>query len=125
MRFLLLAALVFLALLIYALVDVSNTDSKRIRALPKVGWICAIVLLPAIGPIMWLTIGKNRGPLPDTGADYGNTGGAVSAAEEARRLQRQKESDAVIAELEARLRELEQENFGPPAEDPDSPREQK
>jgi hypothetical protein len=51
---------VAIALLVYALIDCLQTDSARFRSLNRVAWIAIIVVVPLIGPILWLVIGKNR-----------------------------------------------------------------
>ena len=45
---------------VYAVVDCLITDRSRVRAIPKPAWVVVIVLLPAIGGILWLAIGKGR-----------------------------------------------------------------
>ncbi|WP_203433317.1 PLD nuclease N-terminal domain-containing protein [Jiangella asiatica] len=52
--------MVAIALLVYALIDCLQTDSARFRSLNRVIWLAIIVLVPLIGPILWLTIGKVR-----------------------------------------------------------------
>lgn len=51
---------VAIALLVYALIDCLQTDSARFRSLNRVAWIAIIVLIPLLGPILWLAIGKVR-----------------------------------------------------------------
>ncbi|SEF09582.1 Phospholipase_D-nuclease N-terminal [Jiangella alba] len=51
---------VAIALLVYALIDCLQTDSTRFRSLNRVAWVAIIVLIPLIGPILWLVIGKER-----------------------------------------------------------------
>jgi hypothetical protein len=54
-----------LILAVYALIDCLQTDSSRIRMLNKVAWIAIIVLIPLIGPVLWITAAKHRaGPRP-------------------------------------------------------------
>jgi hypothetical protein len=47
-----------LGLLIYCLVDVIETPDAATRNLPKWAWILAIALLPWVGAIAWLIIGR-------------------------------------------------------------------
>lgn len=69
-RFLL--PLVQIGLLVYCLVDCIQSDSDRVRNLPKVVWVILIVLLPVIGGIAWLVAGRpertptSRAPWPAT-----------------------------------------------------------
>ncbi len=51
---------VAIALLVYALIDCLQTDSTRFRSLNRVAWVAIVVLIPLIGPILWLVIGKER-----------------------------------------------------------------
>lgn len=53
--------LIVVALSIYAAIDSLMTDRSRIRGLPKPLWVLIVLLLPLIGPILWFTIGKDRG----------------------------------------------------------------
>ncbi|WP_203453801.1 PLD nuclease N-terminal domain-containing protein [Jiangella aurantiaca] len=52
--------MVAIALLVYALIDCLQTDSTRFRSLNRVAWAAIIVLIPLIGPILWLAVGKVR-----------------------------------------------------------------
>jgi Phospholipase_D-nuclease N-terminal len=58
MRVLLLLA--GLALTIYAVVDCIQTDDGRVNYLPKIAWVVLIVLVPWVGPIAWLVVGRQR-----------------------------------------------------------------
>ncbi|GAB3592248.1 PLD nuclease N-terminal domain-containing protein [Angustibacter peucedani] len=50
--------LVEIGLLVYCLIDCIQTDSSRVRNLPKVAWILLIIILPLIGGIAWLVAGR-------------------------------------------------------------------
>ena len=56
------------ALIAYALVDVITTDAHLIRNLPKLLWVLVIILVPIIGPLTWLLLGRPQGAslLPGT-----------------------------------------------------------
>lgn len=59
-----LPVVVAIALLVYALIDCLQTDSGRIR-LNRFVWLAVIVVIPVIGPILWIVLGKireRRGP---------------------------------------------------------------
>jgi 4-amino-4-deoxy-L-arabinose transferase-like glycosyltransferase len=47
-------------LTVFAIVDCALTERARVRALPKWAWVLVTLLLPIIGPLLWLVIG--RGP---------------------------------------------------------------
>lgn len=54
--------IVVLALLtIYAIVEVAQADSSRVRNMPRWLWAAAIICLPALGACAWFLFGR---PLP-------------------------------------------------------------
>lgn len=59
-RFLVVLFVVVIALVVFSLVDLAMTDKSRVRALNKPLWVIVILLLPAIGAVLWLTLGKAR-----------------------------------------------------------------
>ena len=54
----LLLALVQLGLLVYCLIDCIQTDTARVRNLPKPLWLLLIILLPLAGAVAWLVAGR-------------------------------------------------------------------
>lgn len=54
-------AVVALALLIYCMVECLQTPRHQVRVLPKAAWVFIILLLPLLGPGLWLAFGKARG----------------------------------------------------------------
>jgi hypothetical protein len=105
-RWLVIGGVAVLALTVYALVDLFVTQSARVRAFPKPVWIAVIVVLPLLGPILWLFVGKNRRipkqttPMfPDD--DMGFLG----------RIDRESAEDR-IRRLEEELRQLDEEDLG-------------
>ncbi|WP_424466052.1 PLDc N-terminal domain-containing protein [Pseudoclavibacter helvolus] len=60
-RLLITAAVIVVAVTIFAVVDCAMTDAKRTRALPKPVWVVVILLVPVVGPLLWLFFGKVRG----------------------------------------------------------------
>ncbi|NEE00321.1 PLD nuclease N-terminal domain-containing protein [Phytoactinopolyspora halotolerans] len=59
-----LPVLVTLVLAVYTFIDCLQTDAGRIRSLNKPVWLAIVVLIPVVGPILWLTVGKTREPRP-------------------------------------------------------------
>ena len=55
-----LIAVLSIALTVFALADCVQTEDDKIRGLPKWAWIGLIVLLPWVGPLTWLFVGKER-----------------------------------------------------------------
>ena len=47
-----------IALAIYALVDLVQTEDERVQGLPKLAWVALIVLIWVVGPLAWLIAGK-------------------------------------------------------------------
>ena len=67
------------ALMVFSLVDAIAIDRFRVRGVPKGLWIFLILVLPIIGPVLWLTVGRGRkngpgskrGPIaPDDDIDF-------------------------------------------------------
>jgi hypothetical protein len=68
-----------IALMVFSLVDAIVIDRFRVRGVPKGLWIFLILVLPVVGPILWLTVGRGkkngpgsrRGPIaPDDDIDF-------------------------------------------------------
>lgn len=101
-RWLVIGGVAVVALTIYALVDLFVTSKARLRAFPLPVWVAIIVVLPIIGPVLWLVIGKNKPTVtsvpiaPDDDPSF--LSGARESAEE--RIQR----------LEEELRALDDED---------------
>jgi branched-subunit amino acid transport protein AzlD len=53
-----LPVLVLLALAIYCAVDVAQSDRFEVRTLPKWLWVALIILIPGVGPVLWLALGR-------------------------------------------------------------------
>jgi len=53
-----LVGLVLLLFWIWALLDVISTDASMCRNLPKPMWIILVLILPDIGAIIWLLLGR-------------------------------------------------------------------
>ncbi len=104
-RLAIIGVIVAVAFILYALVDAAMSDPARARGVSKPVWVVLVVVLPVIGAILWFAIGKGRGPAPaPTKApddDPRFSGTRLSPAE----------IDAHVEELEARLRELDEEVF--------------
>lgn len=106
-RFLIIGAVIAAAITIYGIIDAAMTDSSRARGVSKPVWILLLVLLPLVGAVLWLTVGKNRGDLaqeePRDPVDFSDFEGA--------RQNQLRESRQRIDDLEERLRELDSEKF--------------
>lgn len=96
-----------LAFWVYTIIDCVRTEAFRMRGLPKAVWIVLVIVLPLIGGVLWLTIGRSRTrpptvrpgqrrPLyPDDDPDFLNN---VTA---------ERDREARIRDLEDKLAELD------------------
>lgn len=53
-------AVLSIALTVFALADCVQTQDDKARGVPKWAWIVLIVLIPWVGPLTWLFVGKER-----------------------------------------------------------------
>lgn len=106
-RLLFLLAAIAVALSVFAIVDVTLTDSRRARGVAKGFWY-VIVLLPFVGPILWFVLGK---------APIGATHSRVIAPDDdegfLKNLRRDEEQEERIRRLEQELSDLDDD---PPAD---------
>lgn len=106
-RFYIIGGILAVAMAVYAIVDLTITDDRRIRRLNRVLWAVLIVLVPIIGPLGWLLWGKApRSAAPPAGPEDSpafrtQMGTWVSADESDRRIQ----------DLEAQLAALDDETL--------------
>lgn len=64
MLFRVILAVAVLAIYVYGLVDVIRTDGRQTRGISKPAWLIVVTVLPVIGAILWLLIGRPRGTPP-------------------------------------------------------------
>lgn len=55
------AVVLLVALVVYALIDATQADGGRVRLMPRWLWLVAIVLLPGAGAVGWLAFGRPTG----------------------------------------------------------------
>lgn len=113
-RWLVIGGVAVVALTIFALVDLFVTNTNRLRAFPKPVWIGLIVVLPVIGPVLWLTIGKNRPGRATTPRAPDDDPGFLGTLGES--------TDERIKRLEEELRRLDEEEGDSDAGDTTPPR---
>lgn len=112
-RVIIIAVVIAVALTLYGIVDAAMTDARRARGLSKPVWVLITVLIPVIGAVLWLMIGKGpheaaeRITAPDDDPRF--TG--ISDAE----------VDSRLHDLEARLKELDEEVYPGEIRAPDRP----
>lgn len=103
-RFAIIGIVIAVAFTLYALVDAAMTDHNRARGVAKPVWVVLIVVLPVLGGILWFVIGKGDGnvvPRSTPDDDPRFTGTRLSSSE----------LNSHMADLEKRLRELDDEVF--------------
>ncbi len=100
--------LAVLAFTIFTVVDIALMDRSRVRGLPKPAWIAVAILLPVVGGVLWLAVGRVRA------GDVGDSvrRGPVAPDDDPAflsRLNREKAMEDRIAQLEKELRDLDDE----------------
>ena len=61
MRFLGLAAIIWVVVTVFAVVYAASTPGKEMRVLGKVSWILLILFVPLIGAVLYFAIGRPLG----------------------------------------------------------------
>ncbi|MFB0834851.1 PLD nuclease N-terminal domain-containing protein [Arthrobacter halodurans] len=123
------AALVALAVTIYALIECIRTPSSDVRSISKPAWILAIVLVPLVGAVLWFWLGRPRSARPAGPARPGSRPSRPSSPDDdadfLRELERQRRKKAREDEERRRERELraledQLEGKSTPAEEPEA-----
>ena len=110
---------VVVILTVYAAVDCAVFDRNRIRGIPRWAWILVIILLPVIGPVLWLLIGRGRrGQSAATGGRVTRSMAPDDDPDFLRGLDRAKDQEQRIRDLEQELADFDK--MDPPADE--SPR---
>jgi len=52
-------AIVALGLVIFALIDLAQVPASEVRGGSRFLWLLAILLLPVVGAVLWLFLGRN------------------------------------------------------------------
>lgn len=60
-------AILAITLLVYALFDLIATPKDQAKVLPKALWFVLVVIVPVLGPLLWLTVGHSRTWRPPSG----------------------------------------------------------
>ncbi len=110
------AAIVFW---IYTIVDCALFDRLRVRGLAKGWWVAIVVLLPVVGGVLWLVIGRGR-----RGArSHGGQLAPDDDPEFLRGLRADARQEERIRRLEQELAELDDESDASGSADGDRPAE--
>jgi hypothetical protein len=67
--------LLVVAFYIYFVIDVARTPRGQTRTLPKFVWLLIVILLPIIGGVLWLLLGR---VWPANGSPFGRKRGPVA-----------------------------------------------
>ena len=97
----------FVAVMVFALVDIITSDTWRVRFLPKIAWAIMVILLPLIGSILWFVLGKERQGSSTLGS-FGDPR-RQEAAHEAVRRESTTEDDLAAVEREIEYHEKQAE----------------
>lgn len=111
-RALVIVTIVVLAFTVFSTVYAITADKTKVRGLPKWLWILLCLLLPIVGGILYLTVGR---PLPDRRATGGYKTKTVAPDDDPdflRRIRREMEKDK-------KDKKPKPESNGEPAQDED------
>ena len=56
-----LLGIALLALWAYCIFDVISTDEALMRNMPKILWLVVVIILPTVGSVAWLLLGRPEG----------------------------------------------------------------
>lgn len=97
--------LLVIAFTIFTVVDIALMDRSRVRGLPKAGWMALAILLPVVGGVLWLAVGRVR--LRDSGRPSRRPIAPDDDPAFLNRLNREKAMEDRIEQLEQELRDLD------------------
>ena len=107
----LLAGALVLGFWVYTFLDCVRSDSRTARGLPKGVWIVVIIVLPVIGGILWLLIGRDRASRRGAGPKSGPSRPLYPDDDPdfLRKVDKEKAREQRIRDLEEKLAELDDE----------------
>ena len=121
-RLLIPLAIVAASVIIYSLVECLMTPKHLVRAMPKAAWVLVILLVPVVGALLWLFLGRARKPKP--AAARGPAPRVASPDDDEtflRQLDIQRRQQARQAEMDRREAELRAREQKSAPQDPDLP----
>jgi hypothetical protein len=120
MLFRVVLAVAVLAIFVYGLVDVIRTDGRLTRGISKPAWIIVMIVLPVLGALLWLLIGRPRGN-PPVRQSYGHPTAPDDDPDFLRNLELRRRNQAEAARLKKLKDELEAKaDGGAPGTGPDT-----
>ncbi|MET3720724.1 MULTISPECIES: PLD nuclease N-terminal domain-containing protein [unclassified Arthrobacter] len=99
-------AVAVLVIFVYGLVDVIRTDARLTRGISKPAWIIVMIVLPVIGAILWLLIGRPRDSAPGR-RSYGGPTAPDDDPDFLRNLEMRRRNQAEAARLKKLNDELD------------------
>jgi hypothetical protein len=110
-RLLVFLPFVVVGLMVWSIVDIVLIENNRVRGIPKAGWIIIVVLLPIIGPVLWFLLGRER--LSAAGRYAATPIAPDDDPAFLNQLNRDKEQQERIRQLEEQLSELDDDDPKP------------
>ena len=114
--------LVMLVLWVFCVADCILSDEARVRSLPKLLWLLIVLVLPDVGSVLWLVLGRPKGAARSM-PYKGNAGVPTKYDRPIRAVATNPDDDAVFMRqlrdrAEQQRRSAEQERR---TQDPDAP----
>ena len=114
--------LVMLVLWVFCVADCILSDEARVRSLPKLLWLLIVLVLPDVGSVLWLVLGRPKGAARSM-PYKGNAGVPTKYDRPRRAVATNPDDDAVFMRqlrdrAEQQRRSAEQERR---TQDPDAP----
>lgn len=98
-------ALLYVAVVVFAIVDIITIAEGRVKVMPKWGWAIVVLLFPIVGVVLWFLAGRERAGTPRS-AQRRAPRAPDDDPEFLGKLARDREQEERIRKLEERLREL-------------------
>ncbi|GAA3703159.1 hypothetical protein GCM10022377_15990 [Zhihengliuella alba] len=110
LRVAIIASIIALFVIIYALIDCLRTRPQEVRSISKPAWVLSILLLPLIGALLWFFLGRPRNsPAPEGYSAPGSSSRSSAPDDDEaflRRLAQERAQKAREVELKRREDEL-------------------
>ncbi|MEO8527911.1 MAG: PLD nuclease N-terminal domain-containing protein [Pseudolysinimonas sp.] len=107
-RVLIPAFLIVVAFMVFTVADIALIDHRRIRTLPRGVWIILAIVLPIVGGVLWIAVGRVRA---GDAAAQGSMRRMPLAPDDdpafLGKLNREKDLESRIEQLEKELRDLD------------------
>ena len=93
-----------LVLAVYSVVDVVQSERRLLRPLGRVGWLAVVLLVPIVGPLVWIFTGRMRESAAPAGrvgppAGFSREHRVLAPEDDPEFLQQMRELDAAHEQL--------------------------